>query len=91
MAYELDDRQTVPMTKADRKRLRVAAADLDISPGLLARALILAGLDGVDQSDPVIDSWIGREAAAAQVRWSAAGRAAVTARHARAKSDKREE
>lgn len=88
MAEELDDRQTVPMTKADRKRLRVAAASLDISPGLLARALILAGLDGVDQDDPVIESRIGREVAAAQVRWSDAGRAAATTRHARARKEK---
>lgn len=85
MTDELDDRQTVPLTKADRKRLRVAAAGLDLSPGLLARALILAGLEGVDTQDEVVDSWIGREAAAAQVRWSKAGRAAATTRHARAR------
>ena len=78
---ELDVKVTVPMMADDRKRLRQTALDLDISPGLLARSLILAGLDDIDS--PALESWISAEAARAQLRWSKAGRTAIAARHAK--------
>lgn len=85
MPGELSARQTVPLTTEDRKRLRRAAAELEVSPGLLARALILYGLKHRD--DPEIAARIADEASAAHARASAAGKAAMEIRYGRERPD----
>lgn len=81
MTPELADRQTVPLTSADRKRLRRAAVDFDVSPGLLARALILAGLERI--GDTGLDEHIRAESERARSRASAAGKEAMRVRYGR--------
>lgn len=74
----LDARLTVPMTTRDKARLRRKAADLGVSPGVLARAFILRGLKSLN--DPQLVAQIEAEAEAATERASAAGKAAMKAR-----------
>src|SRR5699024_8660854 len=81
MTPELSARQTVPMTKTDKRELHRSAADLEISPGLLARALIRAGLSELERAE--VAAHIAAESQAAQDRWSRAGRKAITARYAK--------
>lgn len=83
MATELDDRQTVPMTTDDRRRLRQVAVDLDVSPGLLARALILNGFDRIEES--TVLARIAAEKDAAYARSAEAGRTAMRARYGKGK------
>ena len=75
---ELSVSQAVPLRPEDRRRLRIAAADAEVGPGLLARALILAGLDMLD--DPRMRSVLEGEIAAERARLTAAGRAAMAQR-----------
>ncbi|MBP1325067.1 hypothetical protein JOF28_000299 [Leucobacter exalbidus] len=75
---DLNTRLTIPMAADDKTRLRRAAAELGISPGLLARALILVGLDSIGEPDVI--SRIEVEAEAATSRASAAGKAAMKSR-----------
>lgn len=70
--------QAVPMRSEDRDRLRVIAAQNGVRPGLLARALILAGVEILD--DPRIQEVLTRERDDEQARQSAAGQAAMRAR-----------
>lgn len=75
---ELSVSQTVPMRPEDRQRLRLAAAENAVGPGLLARALILAGLEAI--GDERIQEKVRSEYEAEQARQSAAGQAAMRAR-----------
>lgn len=83
MATELDDRQTVPMMTNDRRQLRQLAADFDVSPGLLARALILVGFDRI--TDPAVSERIQAERDATRARSAEAGRTAMRARYGKDK------
>lgn len=75
---ELSVSQAVPLRPDDRQKLRVVAAQMDVGPGLLGRALILAGLDMLE--DPRIQAALQAESEAQDMRQSAAGQAAMAAR-----------
>lgn len=70
--------QAVPLRREDRDRLRVIAAQNGVRPGLLSRALILAGVEMLD--DERIQAMLSREMEAERARQSAAGQAAMQAR-----------
>lgn len=89
MKAELNDRQSIPMTTAMRKQLRRVALDYDVSPGLLGRALIAAGLANTDSA--AVAAQIKLEADAAKRRWSEAGRVAVETRHKKNKNKQEDE
>lgn len=75
---ELSVSQAVPMRPEDRQRLRMIAAEQGVGPGLLSRALILAGIDMLD--DDRIATRLDAEIEAEKARQSAAGQAAMKAR-----------
>lgn len=75
---ELSVSQAVPMRPEDRQRLRMIAAEQGVGPGLLSRALILAGIDMLD--DDRIATMLEAEIEAEKARQSAAGQAAMKAR-----------
>lgn len=79
MTTDLAARQTVPLAPADRQALHQAAVSLGVSPGLLARGLILAGLERI--SEPDVLAHITAESAAAKLRASNAGKTAMKARY----------
>lgn len=58
-----DARLLISVTKEEKARLGVTAAKLGVQAGPLARALLLRGLDSIDQADPTfLDSVMEEQA-----------------------------
>ncbi|EGD57159.1 hypothetical protein [Gordonia neofelifaecis] len=55
----LSEHQQVPLTAGERRVLRREAADRDVTPGIFSRALVLDGLERLDEPD--LDARIERE------------------------------
>lgn len=91
---ELSVSQAVPLRPEDRQMLREVAARLGVGPGLLGRALILAGLGriGVDGriEDPAVQTMLAAEVEAERERQSQAGQAAMRARWGERPTDETE-
>lgn len=75
---ELSVSQAVPLRPEDRQRMRIIAAEHGVGPGLLSRALILAGLEMLDEDR--IQASLDKEIEAEKARQSAAGQAAMKSR-----------
>lgn len=81
--YEpLSSHQITPLSADELRLLRDTAAGLNITPGLLARRLILLAIDTTD--DATLAALARDEARAAAARRQAAGRAAADRRWGRA-------
>lgn len=74
-----DKRSTIALTEERTAELRRVAADYAGSPGLVARALVLWGLDNLDH--PAIQAAITAEIAADRQRRAAVGRRVMQRKH----------
>lgn len=78
MSDHLDTKQYVPVTADERQLLRDEASARGIGAGLLARVLLIYGLEHIDDQE-LIDR-IGNEKSATKQRISAGARVAIQAR-----------
>ncbi|GAB2636070.1 hypothetical protein GCM10027169_00250 [Gordonia jinhuaensis] len=80
MADRLTAKQVVPLTEEERAELRDMASAHEITPGLLARALLLRGMGELRSGDAMSLRAVAAEKIAAAKRITAGARAAVAQR-----------